>query len=161
MHEGEEEPPEFEDNTKMSVLAHSSKDAYLVGAVGGQDPDELYGWHLGDTDGDKAPPNPIFEMDVEYRSVQKQLAELKEEEALLQKSQELSKLKQELADKKKTVQMLRGKSSLLQNAITLQSEHNKKSKQNSKKLPNPSEKEEITIQDLRNDKNFKKKVQKS
>ena len=97
---------------------------------------------------------------MEYRSVQKQLAELKEEEALLQKSQELSKLKQELADKKKTVQKLRGKSSLSQNAITLQSELNKKSKPNSKKLPNPSEKEEITIQDLRNDKNLKKKVQK-
>ena len=34
MHEGEEEPPEFQDNTKMSVLDNSSKDADLVGAVG-------------------------------------------------------------------------------------------------------------------------------
>lgn len=78
MHEGQQHPPKFQDNTKMSVLANSSKDADLVGPVGGQNPDELYGWHVGDTDGDKA-PNPNLEVNVEYRSVQKQLAELKEE----------------------------------------------------------------------------------
>lgn len=79
MHEGAEEPPKFQDNTKMSVFAYSSKDADLVVAVGDQDPDELYGWHVGDTDDDKAPPNSMFETDVEYPSVQKRLAELKEE----------------------------------------------------------------------------------
>ena len=95
---------------------------------------------------------PYGDIDRQMKQAQNELSQLQEEE-MLRKSLELQKMRQQLAEKKETVKKLRGK-----NIFTTKEKISQVSKTHKTVSSEMESENEITIQFLREDNKFKKKL---